>query len=222
VRAERRTPPCGPGTRSAEKPTAEIILASASPRRAALLAQIGFPFRVHPSALNEAGGPVHLGDKAPEALACRLARAKAEEVAARVGRGLVIGADTSVVCDGIAYGKPRDAEEAQAVLLRLAGRTHQVITGVAVVEAETGRAEVAVAVTQVRMRAFDAAEAAAYVATGEPLDKAGAYAIQGYGALLVEGIEGDYSNVVGLPLIMLATLLRRFGLDVWDPARAQL
>jgi septum formation protein len=172
--------------------------------------------------LNEAGGPVHLGDETPEALACRLARAKAKEVAARVGRGLVIGADTIVVCDGIAYGKPRDAEEAQAVLLRLAGRTHQVITGVAVVEAETGRAEVAVAVTQVRMRAFDAAEAAAYVTTGEPLDKAGAYAIQGYGALLVEGIEGDYSNVVGLPLIMLATLLGRFGLDVWDPARAQL
>jgi septum formation protein len=200
----------------------DIILASASPRRADLLAQIDFPFRVHPSILNEEGGSVHLGGEASEALACRLARAKAEEVAARVGRGLVIGADTTVVCDGIAYGKPRDAEEAQAILLRLAGRTHQVITGVAVVEAETGRAEVAVAVTQVRMRAFDAAEAAAYVATGEPLDKAGAYAIQGRGALLVEGIEGDYSNVVGLPLPVLAMLLRRFGVGIWDPARAQL
>jgi septum formation protein len=197
-----------------------IILASASPRRAALLAQVGLPFRVHPSSLNEEGGSAHLGNEAPETVACRLARAKAEEVAARVGRGLVIGADTTVVCDGIAYGKPRDAEEARAILLRLAGRTHQVITGVAVVEAETGRAEVAVAVTQVRMRAFDAAEAAAYVATGEPLDKAGAYAIQGRGALLVEGIEGDYSNVVGLPLIMLATLLRRFGVSVWETPQA--
>jgi septum formation protein len=198
----------------------EIILASASPRRATLLAQIGFPFRVHPSSLNEEGGSAHLGNEAPETLACRLARAKAEEVAARVGRGLVIGADTIVVCDGMAYGKPGDAEEAQAILLRLAGRTHQVITGVAVVEAETGRAEVAATVTQVRMRAFDAGEAAAYVATGEPLDKAGAYAIQERGALLVEGVEGDYSNVVGLPVVMLATLLRRFGVDVWESAWA--
>lgn len=197
----------------------EIILASASPRRAALLAQIGFPFRVHPSILNEEGGSVHLGGEAPEALACRLARAKAEEVAARVGRGLIIGADTIVVCEGIAYGKPRDAEEAQAILLRLAGRTHQVITGVAVVQAETGRAEVASAVTAVRMRPFDAAEVAAYVATGEPLDKAGAYAIQGRGALLAEGIEGDYSNVVGLPLVTLAELLGRFGVGVWATPR---
>lgn len=172
--------------------------------------------------MNEEGGSAHLGNEAPETLACRLARAKAEEVAARAGRGLVIGADTIVVCDGIAYGKPRDAEEAQAILLRLAGRTHQVITGVAVVEGETGRAEVAATVTQVRMRAFDAGEAAAYVATGEPLDKAGAYAIQGRGALLVEGVEGDYSNVVGLPVVTLATLLRRFGLEVWKAARAQL
>jgi septum formation protein len=198
----------------------EIILASASPRRAALLQQIGLPFHIQPSILNEEGGWVELGDEAAEALACRLARAKAQEVAARVGRGLVIGADTIVVCDGIAYGKPRNAEEAQAILLRLAGRTHQVITGAAVVEAETGRAEVAAAVTQVRMRAFDAGEAAAYVTSGEPLDKAGAYAIQGRGALLVDGIEGDYSNVVGLPLVTLEELLRRFGVDVWESARA--
>jgi septum formation protein len=101
------------------------------------------------------------------------------------------------------------------MLLRLAGRTHQVITGVAVVEAETGRAEVGSAATGVTMRAFAAREAAAYVATGEPLDKAGAYGIQGRGALLVDRIEGDYSNVVGLPLPTLARLLRRFHLDVW-------
>jgi septum formation protein len=90
---------------------------------------------------------------------------------------------------------------------------------VGVVDGETGRSEVAAAVTQVRMRTFDAAEASAYIATGEPLDKAGAYAIQGRGALLVEGIEGDYSNVVGLPLPTLAMLLRRFGVDVWESAR---
>jgi len=200
-------------------PTPEIILASASPRRAALLRQIGLPFRVHPSALEEDGvGPGPDGEN-PEAHACRLARAKAEDVAARLGRGLIIGADTIVVCEGIVFGKPRDGQEAREILRRLAGRTHQVITGVAVTEAETGRAEVAAATTIVRMRAFDPVEAAAYVATGEPLDKAGAYAIQGRGALLVEGIEGDYSTVVGLPLPTLAMLLQRFSLSVWDAAR---
>jgi septum formation protein len=197
----------------------EIILASVSPRRAALLQQIGLPFRIQPSTLNEEGGRVELGGQTPDVLACRLARAKAEEVAARLGRGLVVGADTIVACAGIAFGKPRDADEARDMLLRLAGRMHQVVTGVAVVEAETGRAEVASAAAAVRMRPFDPAEAAAYVGTGEPLDKAGAYAIQGRGALLIDGIEGDYFTVVGLPLSTLAMLLRRFGLDVWDAAR---
>jgi septum formation protein len=197
----------------------EIILASSSPRRADLLRQIGLPFRLHPSTLDENGVPSGSSDEAPDIRACRLARAKAEEVAAEIRRGLVIGADTLVVCDGIAYGKPRDPDEACATLLHLAGRSHQVITGVAVVDGETGRSEVASMMTVLRMRTFDAAEASAYVATGEPLDKAGAYAIQGRGALLVEGIEGDYSNVVGLPLPLLAALLRRFGLDVWEQAR---
>ena len=198
----------------------EIILASSSPRRADLLRQIGLPFRLHPSTLDENGVPSGSSDEAPDIRACRLARAKAEEVAAEIRRGLVIGADTLVVCDGIAYGKPRNPDEACATLLHLAGRSHQVITGVAVVDGETGRSEVASMMTVVRMRTFDAAEASAYVATGEPLDKAGAYAIQGRGALLVEGIEGDYSNVVGLPLPALAMLLRRFGVDVWKSARA--
>jgi len=198
----------------------EIILASASPRRADLLQQIGLPFRLHPSTLDENGAFSGSSDEAPESRACRLARAKADQVAAWLRRGLVIGADTIVVCDGIAYGKPHTPDEACAILLHLAGRSHQVITGVAVVDGATRRAEVASMMTVVRMRSFDAAEASAYVATGEPLGKAGAYAIQGRGALLVEGIEGDYSNVVGLPLPMLAMLLRRFGIDVWEQARA--
>jgi septum formation protein len=196
----------------------EIILASASPRRAALLRQIGLAFRIQPSRLPEEAGRAEKGREAVEVVACRLARAKAEDVAAQLGRGLVIGADTIVVCEGTILGKPRDRDEARDMLLRLGGRTHQVITGVAVVEAETGRAEVEAAVTAVRMRAVAAVEVAAYAATGEPLDKAGAYAIQGRGALLVERIEGDYSNVVGLPLPTLARLLRRFHYDVWECA----
>ncbi|HSB70246.1 MAG TPA: Maf family protein [Candidatus Methylomirabilis sp.] len=197
----------------------EIVLASASPRRAHLLRQIGLPFSIQPSALEEDGPDVPAGEGPPEERALRLALGKAREVAPRVGRGLVVGADTMVVCEGTVLGKPRDDEEARAFLLRLAGRTHRVVTGVAVVDAETGRAEVAAQVAAVRMRPYGPAEAAAYVATGEPRDKAGAYAIQGRGALLVEAIEGDYFTVVGLPLTTLAALLGRFGLSAWDAAR---
>jgi septum formation protein len=200
-------------------PTPEIILASASPRRAALLRQIGLGFRTSPSALGD-DGEAALPGESPEACARRLALSKAQEVAMRLARGLVIGADTVVVCDDRLFGKPRDEEEALAFLLSLAGRTHRVITGVAVVDAETARAEVEAAVTAVVMRPFGVHEAAKYVATGEPMDKAGAYGIQGRGALLVEGIQGDYFNVVGLPLTLLATLLRRFGVDPWGAVSA--
>jgi septum formation protein len=144
-----------------------------------------------------------------------LALAKAEEVAARLSRGLVIGADTLVVYGDRLFGKPRDPGEARDFLLALAGRTHRVITGIAVVDVETARNEVDTAETAVTMRPFDDQEAARYVATGEPLDKAGAYGIQGRGALLVESIRGDFFNVVGLPLVLLARLLRRFGIDSW-------
>ena len=193
----------------------EIILASSSPRRADLLRQIGLPFRLHPSTLDENGVPSGSSDEAPDIRACRLARAKADEVAAELRRGLVIGADTIVLCDGIAYGKPRNPDEACAILLHLAGRSHQVITGVAVVDGETGRSEVAAAVTQVRMRAFDAAEASAYVATGEPLDKAGAYGIQDQAGIFVSRVSGCLLNVVGLPVPLLLELLRKAG---WRPA----
>jgi septum formation protein len=192
----------------------EIILASASPRRAALLTQIGLAFRVCPSTLGE-DGETALDHETPEACAARLALAKASDVAARLDRGLIIGADTVVTCRGRILGKPRNGKEAQAFLLALAGQTHRVVTGVAVVEAGPGRVEADVAVTAVTMRPFDRQEATRYVATGEPLDKAGAYGIQGRGALLVEGIHGDYFNVVGLPLTLLARLLRRFGVDPW-------
>jgi septum formation protein len=197
----------------------EIILASASPRRADLLRQIGLPFSIQPSSLDEDGPSVLAPGETPEERASCLALAKAWEVVARLTRGLVVGADTMVVCGQDILGKPRDDGEAGAFLLRLAGRTHRVVTGVAVVDAESKRAEVAAQVTTVRMRPFGPTEVAAYVATGEPRDKAGAYAIQGHGSLLVESIEGDYFTVVGLPLTTLAGLLRRFGLDVWKAAR---
>jgi septum formation protein len=196
------------------EPLPEIILASASPRRAALLTQVGLPFRVQISALGE-DGEACLPGEAPEAHARRLAEAKARDVAREAGRGIVIGADTIVVNDGTILGKPRDAAEARTFLLGLAGRTHRVITAVAVIDACSGRSMVAAGTTQVRMRPFGPEEADAYLRTGEPLDKAGAYAIQGHGALLVEGVHGDYFTVVGLPLVLLADLLRGFGVDPW-------
>jgi septum formation protein len=192
----------------------EIILASASPRRAILLEQIGLPFRMHPSVLGN-DGEVPRPEEGSEAYARRLALAKAQKVAERLGKGLVIGADTVVTCQGRLFGKPRDREEALAFLLALAGRTHQVITGIALVDAETKRAEVEAEVTDVTMRAYDVREAASYITTGEPMDKAGAYGIQGRGALLVARVQGDYFNVVGLPLTRLAALLGRFGFDPW-------
>ena len=207
MRAENREP-------RVQRENPEIVLASASPRRAMLLTQIGLPFRVCPSTLGE-DGEAALDRETPKACATRLALAKARDVAARLGQGLIIGADTVVTCRSRILGKPRNGKEAQAFLLALAGRTHRVVTGVAVVEARSGRVEIDVAVTSVTMRPFDRREAMRYVATGEPLDKAGAYGIQGRGALLVEGIRGDYFNVVGLPLALLARILREFGVDPW-------
>ncbi len=181
----------------------------------ALLEQIGLPFRAQPSRLGDDGEACLPGER-PDAYVRRVALAKAADVAAEVGRGIVIGADTAVACEDRLFGKPQHGDEAQAFLLALAGRTHEVITGVALVDAATGRAEIDAAVTAVTMRPFGVREAAQYVATGEPMDKAGAYGIQGRGALLVERIQGDYCNVVGLPLTLLAALLRRFGIDPWD------
>ena len=150
--------------------------------------------------------------------AMRLAVSKAQEVAARITRGVVVGADTIVSLDGRQFGKPRTPDEAHRFLMALSGRTHHVATGLALVSAGIGRTESACSVTTVRMRAFSAAEAAAYVHTGEPMDKAGAYGIQGKGALLIDSIDGDYFTVVGLPLALLATMLCNFGIDAWRTA----
>ena len=148
----------------------------------------------------------------------RLALDKARTVASRVGEGVVLGADTVVVLDGRPLGKPLDPTEARAMLRRLRGREHEVITGVAVVDARTGRAESTAVVSRVRMADYDEAAIEAYVATGEPLDKAGAYAIQGRGGTLVAGLQGSFSNVVGLPLEETGGLLAAFGVPLSAPA----
>ncbi len=200
-----------------------LVLASASPRREHLLRALGLAFEVVASGIPEDGGDGPALESAPA-----LALAKAREVAARltvphsaprVPQCLVLGADTIVECEGKQLDKPADAAEACATLQVLSGRTHQVVTGVALVDAGSGRAETDAAVTHVTFRALTDAEIAAYVATGEPFGKAGAYAIQELGALLVEEIRGSPSNVIGLPVTVVQDLLRRFGLDLWTLRR---
>jgi len=181
-----------------------IILASASPRRQELLQQIGCTFKVVTSSVAEDHDP----NLSPAELALSLAAAKALDVAKKTATDdVVIGADTIVVMDGQVYGKPADAADARRMLSELAGRRHQVITGIAVVAA--GKVWTDFAVTAVKFRELTRDEIERYVASGESRDKAGGYAIQGIGALLVEGITGCYANVVGLPLVTLDKLLRQ-------------
>jgi septum formation protein len=174
-----------------------IVLASVSPRRHALLARAGVAFEARPADLNETP---RKGETAEETLA-RLARAKAATVAAALDPGrLVLGADTGVVLGTELFGKPRDPEHAIAMLARLAGHTHRVITEVALAESGSRRVWQCSVTTHVTMRAATLAELARYVAGGEPLDKAGAYAYQGDGGAFVSRVEGSESNVIGLPL----------------------
>lgn len=188
-----------------------LILASQSPRREALLRQVGLEFEVFPSGVEE-----RLREGLPPAEGAeKLALQKAEWVAARCSDGLVIGADTVVVVDGRVLGKPTGVEDARDMLRLLSGREHEVITGIAVVDAASGRSRSDHVVTAVGFAPLTQEIIDRYVATGEPLDKAGAYAIQGYGALLIEGIRGCYNNVVGLPLRRLAELLGEFGYDAF-------
>ncbi|MGE5560634.1 MAG: Maf family protein [Chloroflexota bacterium] len=189
--------------------TAELILASASPRRRELLAQTGLTFRIIPSEFDEQAASAD----SPAALAELLACGKARDVARRLEAGVVIGADTIVVRAGEVLGKPHDDADASRMLRRLSGGWHEVITGVAVIDAATGRERSGAEVTRVKVRDLTAGDVEAYVASGEPRDKAGAYAIQGLGSLLIERIDGCYANVVGLPIFRLAAMLREFGID---------
>ena len=186
----------------------KIVLASQSPRRKELLGRMGLEFVTQASKIDESAVD---GLEARE-LVATLSREKAQWIARQLdGETLVIGADTVVVRDGAALGKPKDAEDAVAMLLSLSGRDHQVCTGVTVCRGD--RVLTQVEETQVTFRELTETEVRQYVSTGEPMDKAGAYGIQGLGGLLVEGIRGDYSNVVGLPVCRLGQMLKDFGVD---------
>ena len=182
-----------------------IVLASQSPRRADLLRMLGLTFETMPADIDE----TYRTGEQPAPHAERLAREKTGTIAARVPDAVVIGSDTVVVVDDVVLGKPRDHEEAVRMLMRLQGREHEVATGIAVSVQGTLRS--AVERVRVRFRPFNAALADAYAATGEPMDKAGAYGIQGYGATLVERIDGDFFAVMGLPICRMVELLESAG-----------
>jgi len=185
----------------------KIILASSSPRRLELLRQMGMEPVVVPSRVPE---EVKAGESAEDA-ALRLAVAKAGEVARLFHDGLVIGADTVVTIDGMQLGKPEDETDAKRMLKLLSGRSHTVVTGLAVINAKTLESKTTRVKTTVRFKKISEEEIDSYISTGDPMDKAGAYGIQGRAAAFVEGIEGCYSNVVGLPLSELMDLLKTFG-----------
>ena len=190
----------------ADKET-KIILASGSPRRADLLTKIGVEFELEPSQVQERP---HL-DEAPPDYIIRIARAKVVSVARKHESGLIIGADTIVVYDGRLLGKPEDEEDARRMLRLLSGKWHAVMTGIALYDAATWREVADYDKTLVRFAQMTEREIEWYVKGGEPMDKAGAYGIQGVGGLFVEEIAGNYYNVVGLPLPLLYRLARRLG-----------
>jgi septum formation protein len=179
-----------------------LVLASASPRRAEILRAVGWPFEAAAANVDETARGGEEVIEYVERLACE----KAEAVAGGRASGLVVGADTVVAVGGQMLGKPADAEDARRMLRLLSGRWHDVLTGVALVRAETREVLVAHELTRVRFAAVTDEEIEWYVATGEPADKAGAYAVQGRAALFIEEIEGDYWNVVGLPVRLVYKL----------------
>jgi septum formation protein len=185
-----------------------LVLASASPRRKQLLAEAGYRCEVRPVDVDES----QLPGEAPARYVERVARLKAETCARQLPDCTIVAADTAVVVDGDVFGKPIDAADATRMLERLSGRAHLVMTGVVVI----GQRQVsAVETTTVQFDALSASDIAWYVASGEPMDKAGAYAIQGRAAVFVEEIRGSYSGIMGLPLFETGALLERFGYPLW-------
>lgn len=187
----------------------KFILASSSPRRRELLTSIGLDFDVRPSNVPE----VHQEGEAPEEYVARLSRDKAYALAAQNPNDWVIAADTTVYLEEQLLEKPVDTADAERMLATIAGRTHIVYTGVTLENVSRDWRETRVAESEVRMLPLSKEDIAWYVKTGEPLDKAGAYAVQGVGAMFIESIHGSYTNVVGLPLATLFQMLRKAGID---------
>ncbi len=187
-----------------------IILASASPRRKALLKQLGLKFKVDTGVQEE----VLTADEYPHQLARHISLRKALSVAGNYQDAIIIAADTFGIIDGQILGKPHSENEARDMLQTISGLCHAVITGFTIVDTDTNKTISSSVETKVFIRPLTPMEIENYVKSGEPLDKAGAYAIQGLGAVIVEKIEGDYANVMGLPLCALATALKEFGINV--------
>lgn len=183
----------------------KIVLASGSPRRALLLKRLGIEFSVLPSDINEK----NVKAVEPEDYVKDIASLKARSVSKKARKGIIIGADTAVVIGGRILGKPKDERDAFRMLRILSGKTHTVMTGVCVINKYTRDKKSISVSTKVRFRRLSNRMIKWYINTGEPMGKAGSYAIQGKGAVLVERIDGDYCNVVGLPLTALATILER-------------
>jgi septum formation protein len=191
--------------------TRTIILASASPRRKELLEKLGLKFKVDPSDYPEDLS----AELAPRLMAASLSRGKARAVAKKYADSIIIAADTIGVLRGKIIGKPHSAEAARSMLAELSGKSHRVITGLTIIDSASGNSLTRTVETRVYIKPLSLGEISAYVSTGEPLDKAGAYAIQGLGAVIVSKIEGDYYNVMGLPLNVLAECLQEFGIKVF-------
>lgn len=189
----------------------KIILASSSPRRKELLEGLGLKFTIDTDGIVEETFSEGIE---PKKIVEMLALRKALAVASKYQDGIVIGSDTIVVLDDMILGKPITDEDALSMLMKLQGRTHHVYTGVAVINADTGEQNIMHDKTEVDFRSINKDEALRYIATGEPKDKAGSYAIQGLGAIFISGIRGDYNNVVGLPLFKLAKILHIYGINL--------
>lgn len=187
-----------------------LILASTSPRRRDLLALLQVPFQVADPHVEETADPA----LSPEIQARQFALEKANACVARFPGSLVLGSDTLIAVGAVVLGKPRDLADAEAMLRQLRGRDHLIYTAVALARAGDTLAEVETAIVRVRMRDFDEAELRAYLHTGDSLGKAGAYSIQGRGGDLIDGIDGDFTAAVGLPLRLVASMLARQGVDV--------
>ncbi|WNR45841.1 Maf family protein [Paenibacillus roseipurpureus] len=192
----------------------QLILASSSPRRQELIQSFGLPYIIRVSDADETVEQKITPSEFVEVLSLRKAATVREMLEASDKHGIIIGSDTVVVYNDEVLGKPVDEEDAFRMLKAMQGQTHQVFSGVACVDAETGKQVVSHSVTNVHMKAMSDEQIRRYIATGEPRDKAGSYAIQGIGATIISGIEGDYFTVVGLPLSLLSDMLLEFNIQV--------